>query len=212
MNVYLIEDDVSVRDAIALLLRAHGFVVQVFASAVAFLEAAPPLHDACLLLDVWLPGLNGLELLKVLSARELLPPTIVLTGRANVPLAVEAMKLGAFDFIEKPFRELELLASLRKAASRVAEQLTVLHDRENMLELFGGLTPREFEVMKCIVEGNANKVVAARLKISERTVEVHRGRIMKKMKMRSVAELVQAYLLCYRPAESSGESPYGSTA
>jgi len=194
-NVFIVDDDASVREALAWLLRSRRLVSEQFASAEAFEArlAEEPLtdHPHCLLLDVRMPGTSGLVLFDRLAERGLLDamPVIFLTGHADVPTAVDAVKRGAFDFCEKPFSdnalvdriELALGASLRAVEARRARQL--------LMRRIDELTERERDVMRCVVEGLPNKLIADQLAISVRTVEVHRARVFEKMEVKSAVEL-----------------------
>jgi FixJ family two-component response regulator len=192
-TVYVVDDEPSVRKALSRLLRSAGFKCEVFASADEFLahERESPAESGCLVLDVQMPGLNGMDLQEVLSAGEGRLPIIFITGHGDIPLSVRAMKKGAVDFLTKPFDDKDLLAAiavaLRKgeeARARVAE-ITQFRDREQTL------TTRERDVMARVVAGLLNKQIAAELGIEEGTVKIHRGRVMQKMGVQSVAELVK---------------------
>ncbi len=193
-NVCVIDDDYDVRAALQLLLHTAGYPARGFASAAAFLSEVSSNTGICLVLDINMPEISGLELMQRLAARGPLPPTIVLTGYADVPLAVQAMKLGALDFIEKPFADITLLARIERAMAQLVLHNVVAEECARFGAALATLTGREREVMDRIVAGKANKVVAIDLEISERTVEIHRGRVMKKLGVHSVAELVGAVL------------------
>ena len=190
--VYLVDDDEAVRDALGLLLRSVGLQSKLYASALEFLEDYDPERHACLVADIRMPGLSGLELQQRLNEQHAEIPIIFITGHGDVPMAVNAMKSGATDFIQKPFRDQDLLDRIHKAlqqdkASRASgAQARAIRDRLKLL------TPRELEVMQRVVRGQANKVIAMDLGVSQRTVELHRARVMRKLKMRSLAELVQS--------------------
>jgi two-component system, LuxR family, response regulator FixJ len=187
-GVVVIDDDEAVLDSLRVLLEAEGFDVRTFDRAGAFLgcsEGAPP---ACLVTDVRMPDMDGLELLQALSARGTLPPVIVITGHGEVPLAVRAMKLGARDFIEKPFEPHVLLASIRDAVTAARPAATTDPEIRRRLER---LTPREREVLEQLVIGRSNKAIARELAISPRTVEIHRARVMEKMRAESLSQLVR---------------------
>lgn len=190
--VYVVDDDEAVRDSLGLLLKSIGLNCAVYASALDFLAAYDPEEHACLVADIRMPGLSGLELQQRLNELGAEIPIIFITGHGDVPMAVNAMKSGAADFIQKPFRDQELIDRVHKALdadrkrrSRRAEE-RVIRDRLALL------TRRETEVMQRVVRGQANKVIAMDLGVSQRTVELHRARVMHKLKMRSLAELVQA--------------------
>ncbi len=190
--VYVVDDDAAVRDSLTLLLKAVGLTGQAFSSAAEFLDNYDPEQHGCLVADIRMPGMSGLDLQDELNQRGAPIPLIFITGHGDVPIAVDAMKSGALDFIEKPFRDQDLLDRVHQALSwdkeRRIENLKTLAIRERLATL----TPRETEVMECVVQGQANKVIAMDLGVSQRTVEIHRARVMEKMGVRSVAKLVRA--------------------
>ena len=194
-TIFVVDDDQGFRDSLAALLRASGMRVQTYASAQAFLEAYEPSRLGCLLLDVRMPGISGLDLQERLAARGAKLPIILMTTYGDVPTAVKAMQAGAINFIEKPIREEALLESLRRAL----QQGERLHkEREyvgRVRALIDRLTPREREVLRMLVAGKANKVIAAELGISERTVEIHRQRVRKKLEARSLSQVVRMALV-----------------
>ena len=193
-TVFVVDDDVAVRDSLALLVSSVGLEAETFAGARAFLDAYRPERRGCLITDIRMPGMSGLELQEKLASEHLLIPVIVLTGHGDVPAAVRALKGGAIDFVEKPFNPRALLDLVQQAIARDAEISTrVAHDAE-FAERVALLTPREHEVLELVVAGKANKVIAVDLGISERTVELHRGRIMRKMQARSLADLMRMVL------------------
>ena len=187
--VCIVDDDESVRESLGELLDAAGYAVESFASAVRFLASEAPRRCACLVTDVRMPEMDGLALQEELVRRGQKFPVIVITGHGDVPLAVRAMRAGARDFIEKPFNHQHLLASIKQALEAPAEMAAAPAPvvQERMAEL----TAREREVMDLMVLGHPNKVIAKALDISFRTVEVHRTRILSKMQVRNVAELVR---------------------
>jgi two-component system response regulator FixJ len=188
-SVVIIDDDEAVLDSLRVLLEAEGFDVQTFERASTFLQRFEGKLPRCLVTDVRMPGMDGLELLQALSARGPLPPVIVITGHGEVPMAVQAMKLGARDFLEKPFDPHALLASVRDALTTPARlAATTDPDIHRRLEL---LTPREREVLEQLVIGRSNKGIARELAISPRTVEIHRARVMEKMRAQSLSQLVR---------------------
>ena len=190
--VYVVDDDEAVRDSLTLLLKAVGLTGQTFSSAAEFLNHYDPEQHGCLVADIRMPGMSGLDLQDELNRRGAKIPLIFITGHGDVPMAVDAMKSGALDFIEKPFRDQDLLDRVQQALAwdkeRRIENLKTLAIRERLATL----TPRETEVMECVVQGQANKVIAMDLGVSQRTVEIHRARVMEKMAVRSVAKLVRA--------------------
>jgi FixJ family two-component response regulator len=198
--VFVVDDDVSVRESLELLIRTAGWQPETFASAQEFLSRPRAAVPCCLVLDVTLPGLNGLELQKQLAERTDMP-IIFITGHGDVPMSVQAMKAGAVEFLTKPFKDDVLLDAIRgaiersRAALRQDSQLRVLRD------CYGSLTPRERQVMELVVSGLLNKQVGGELGISEITVKAHRGQVMRKMKADSLPDLVtMAARLCLRSA------------
>jgi two-component system response regulator FixJ len=190
--VYVVDDDDAVRDSLLLLLRSIGIAGKAFATATDFLDAYDPKQHSCLVTDIRMPGMSGLELQRELKERGAPIPVILITGHGDVPMAVEAMKDGALDFIEKPFRDQELLDRIQQALSRDEEDRSKNLEALSIHERLTTLTPRETEVMELVVQGHANKVIAQDLGVSQRTVEIHRARVMEKMGMRSLAALVRA--------------------
>ncbi len=194
ITVFVVDDDQAVRDSLALLVQSVGLEVETFASAGDFLDAYRPDRRGCLITDIRMPGMSGLELQEQLSADGHHIPVIVLTGFGDVPAAVRALKGGAVDFVEKPFNPQALLDLVQQAIVRDAEIREQGAHQAKLAERMSLLTPREQEVMALVVAGKANKVIAIDLSISERTVELHRARIMKKMQARSLAELMRMVL------------------
>ena len=190
-TVFLIDDDPSVRDSLTLLLSLKGLRTQAFANAESFIDTSRPERSGCVLTDLRMPGMSGLELQAVLRDRHIDLPVVVLTAHGDVPTARAALKNGAFDFIEKPVDDAMLLEVLRNAlrvehARRAA--VTARSDTDRRIER---LTEREREILALIAAGHPNRDVAAQLRISPRTVEVHRARIMEKLECRSLAELIR---------------------
>ena len=188
--VFVVDDDFRVREALCRLISSTGLRVSAFSSAVEFLESEKPDAPACLILDLQLPGVSGLELQQELAAGDA-PPIVFVTGHGDVPSSVRAMKAGAIEFLSKPFGEQELLQAI---AGAIALDRTARQKRSQLAELrthYDLLTPREREVLPFVVAGFANKVTAADLGTSEITIGVHRGQIMRKMGARSLAELVR---------------------
>lgn len=190
-TVFVVDDDEPVRDAIGLLLDTVDIDHQSFASAQDFLDAYDRTMTGCLVLDIRMPGMSGLELQEHLLAEKAPIPIIFITGHGDIPMAVEAMKKGALDFIRKPFRDQELLDRIHDALSLDEENRQSFSDLEKIRQCIATLTPREYEVFERVAEGQANKVVAIDLAISERTVEIHRSQVMQKTKARSLADLVK---------------------
>ncbi len=190
--IYVVDDDEAVRDSLTLLLKAVGLRGQAFSSAAEFLDNYDPEQHGCLVTDIRMPGMSGLDMQDELNKRGAPIPLIFITGHGDVPMAVDAMKSGALDFIEKPFRDQELLDRVHQALTwdkeRRTKNLEILAIRERLATL----TPRETEVMERVAQGQANKVIAMDLEVSQRTVEIHRARVMEKMGVRSVAKLVRA--------------------
>ncbi len=193
-TVYVVEDDEPVRDSLLLLLKAEGYATKGYASAGTFLEEDITSLKGCLILDIRMPGMTGMELHKRMLEMRCALPVIFVTGHGDVAMAVEAMKLGAVDFVQKPYREEDLLDKVRQALKMDAEQQEALRYKERLQERISSLTPRELEIMDMMIDGNANKVIAIELDISQRTVEIHRSRVMQKMGTHSLAQLVQMVL------------------
>ncbi|OZG72905.1 DNA-binding response regulator [Hahella sp. CCB-MM4] len=193
-TVYVVEDDEPVRDSLLLLLKAEGYATKGYESAHAFLEEDVVSLSGCLILDIRMPGMTGMELHKKLLEMGCAIPVIFVTGHGDVAMAVEAMKLGAVDFVQKPYREEDLLDKVKQALTMDAEQQEALKYKEKLQQRIESLTPREREIMDMMIEGNANKVIAIELDISQRTVEIHRSRVMQKMGTHSLAQLVQMVL------------------
>jgi two-component system response regulator FixJ len=189
--VYVIDDDESARHSLEFLLDVAGVRVRSFSSADAFLKAAPPLAGACVVTDVRMPGLNGIELAEELKRRGATTPVVVITGHADVPLAIQAMKAGVADFIEKPFDDAVMLAAIHNALARQAGHDGAAAERQAVLDRIDSLSPREREVMDGLVAGKANKLIAFDLDISARTVEVYRANLMMKMQARTLSDLVR---------------------
>jgi two-component system response regulator FixJ len=192
--VHIIDDDDAVRDSLMFLLSAAGFGVVPHESADAFLAKVDSLHPICLITDVRMPGTSGIDLLKQLAQRGKAIPTIVVTGHGEIPLAVEAMKLGAVDFFEKPFEDEAVLRAVRAAIDRQGAGSTSAPKQEIRARI-AALSARERQVLDGIVAGKANKIIAHDLGISPRTVEVYRAHVMTKMEAGSVSELVKMALL-----------------
>lgn len=189
--VFVVDDDAGVRDSLGLLLRSVGLKGETYSSANEFLEAYDATRPGCLVLDVRMPRMSGLELQQELEKLHSTLPIIFLTAHGDVPMAVKAVKAGAADFIQKPFRDQDLIDKIQHAIEEDARIRKMLADRQQILTRVESLTPREHEVMGMVVDGHANKVIAIDLGLSQRTVEVHRARVMRKMGADSVSQLVQ---------------------
>lgn len=191
-TVFLLDDEPGMLKALTRLLKAEGFRVQAFTSAKAFLEAYRPDTLSCLVLDVAMPELNGLELQARLTRSGLLVPIVFLTGHGDIPMSVQAIKAGAVDFLTKPVKDADLLRAVRAALQRAAEQRELISEIALLRQRYASLTPRECEVMVHVVSGQLNKQIADDLGIGEHTIKVHRARVMEKMGFESLADLVRA--------------------
>jgi two-component system response regulator FixJ len=189
--VCVVDDDEAVRGSLKLLLKTLGVPALAYGSAQEFLADFDPQRRGCLVLDIRMPGMSGLELQHELNTRGALAPVIFITGHGDVPMAVEAMQQGAMDFLQKPFRDQDLLDRINKALEKDRAGRELLGNREHLRSLIDTLTPREREVMKLVVAGKANKVIAADLQLSQRTVEIHRAHVMEKLGANSLAHLVR---------------------
>jgi len=189
--VFVVDDDISVRESLELMIRFAGWQPRLFESAQDFLDAPRALVPSCLVLDINLPGLNGLDLQTALADERHNMPIIFITGYGDIPRTVRALKAGAVEFLTKPFNDEVILAAMADAlqSSRVA--LEGEKHLRSLLEAYKTLTPREQEIMASVVSGRLNKLIAADLNISEITVKAHRGKVMRKMKARSLADLVK---------------------
>ncbi len=193
-KVFVVDDDPGIRDSLAMLLTASGYEAKPYASAAAFLASETPDAAGCMVVDVQMPEMNGLALQQELAARHFRLPVVIMTGHGDIPIAVQAMKAGAVDFLEKPFDEEVLLGCIRRAlesAPPAEDQGPAVAETKRRLEQ---LTDRERQVLDLIVAGKANKVVAYELSISPRTVEIHRSRVMEKMGAGNLADLVRKVL------------------
>ena len=194
-TIYVVDDDDGMRRALTLLLGTVGFDTRAYARPSEFLANLKPDEPGCLVLDIRMPEMSGLELQQQLNQSGCMLPVIFITGHGDVPMAVQAMKAGAFEFIQKPFREQDLLDKVNHALRHDAENRQGLARRAEVLKRLETLTPRERQVMDLVVEGGANKVIAIDLGLSERTVEIHRAKVMEKMGARSVAHLVKLHMM-----------------
>jgi two-component system response regulator FixJ len=189
-TVFVVDDDPSIRRALTRLIQSVGLAVEAFVGAEEFLQACDPERAGCLILDIRMPQLSGLDLQQMLASRGIELPIIFITGHGDVPTSVRAMKAGALDLIQKPFQDQELLDAIQRAIARDTELRKRRAERASAARRASLLTPREREVFVLVVTGMMNKEIAARLGISEKTIKVHRARVMEKMQARSVAELV----------------------
>ncbi len=193
--VHVIDDDQAVRQSIEFLLRTSGMMVRSYESASAFLSALPAVESGCIITDVRMPGVSGIDLLRRLGEMQIKMPVIVITGHGDVPLAVEAMKAGAVDFLEKPFDDELLIGLVRSALNRSREDATHEAERAELLARLSSLTNRERQVLEGLIAGKPNKIIAFDLAISPRTVEIYRANVMTKMAAASLSELVRMALV-----------------
>jgi two-component system response regulator FixJ len=193
-TVHIVDDEEAIRKSLAFLLTMNGFAVRVHNSATDFLAFAPGISNGCLVTDLRMPDMNGVELLRALQAAHAMLPSIVITGHGDVPMAVEAMRAGALDFIEKPFEDKILIEAIERAAAQIPETGSEARDIPAVQARLKDLTEREQQVLSRVVAGHANKTIAYDLNISPRTVEVHRANVMAKMQARSLPELVRMAL------------------
>jgi RNA polymerase sigma factor (sigma-70 family) len=200
-TVFVVDDDQAMRSSLKWLIESVGLKVLAYGSADEFLRSYYPGRAGCLLLDVRMPGMSGLELQEHLTRREIQLPVIIITGHGDVAMAVKAMKAGAVDFIEKPFNDEALLGSIRNALDHGERQRARQYQRSEIAARLAELTPREHEVMDMVTEGRSNREIATALGVSAKTVEAHRARVMDKMRASSLAELVRMALV------AGGENP-----
>mgnify|MGYP000097046708 FL=1 len=193
-TIFVVDDDKAVRDSLSWLISSVGLHVETFGSAQDFLDVYDPTRPGCLLVDVRMPGMSGLELQKRLAENPHCLPVIVVTGHGDVQMAVRAMKDGAFDFIEKPYNDQILLDLVQKAVRECERRRTQVTSHQEIQNLVDTLTPRERQVMDMIVAGNTNKQIAYALDISEKTVEAHRAKVMEKLEASSLADLIRKSL------------------
>ena len=194
-TVFIVDDDLAVARSLRWLIESVQLKVETFASAQAFLDGYDAAKSGCLVLDVRMPGMSGIELQERLTAQRIRVPIIFITGHGDVQMAVRAVQAGAFDFIEKPFNDQDLLDRMQRAISFDAERRERDSLRDQLSALVASLTPREREVMDLVVAGMSNKAVANTLGLSAKTVEVHRAKVMEKMNARSVSDLVRMSML-----------------
>jgi two-component system, LuxR family, response regulator FixJ len=193
-TVMVVDDDAGIRNAMRTLLKSVGLNSTLFASAQEFLNFYQPSQSGCLVLDIRMPGMSGLELQQQLNMRGAVIPVIFMSGHADIPMAVEAMQHGAFDFLQKPFRDQDLLDRIQRAIVKDRELRKSLGEHERIRTHLDSLTPREREVLDLMTHGKQNKVIAQELNVSPRTIEIHRARVMEKMNAHSAAELVRMML------------------
>ena len=204
--VHVVDDEEPVRKSLAFLLTMAGFTVRLHESATSFLLTAPTLAKACLVTDLRMPDMNGVELLERLKDIGALIPAVVITGHGDVPMAVAAMKAGAVDFIEKPFQDEVLIEAIKRAASRLEESSGPVEDTATLRARHDSLSEREQQVLLAVVAGLPNKTIAHDLGISPRTVEVHRANIMSKMQARNLPELVRMSIAIGLPSRIPSSS------
>ena len=197
--VIVVDDDSGVRNAMRILLKTVGLDSIQFGSAQEFLTAYQPSQPGCLVLDIRMPGMSGLELQQELNLRGAVIPVIFMSGHGDIPMAVEAMQHGAFDFLQKPFRDQDLLDRVQRALTRDTEYRARLRQTDRIRERLASLSPREREVLDLVTQGKANKMVAGDLGVSQRTVEIHRAHVMQKMEAGSLAELVRMMMAVAPP-------------
>ena len=198
-TVFIVDDDEPVRDSLKMLMRSVGLSAETFSGAAEVLEAYDPDRPGCLVVDIRMPGMSGMELQEKLNEIHAILPIIFITGHGDVPMAVKAIQYGAADFIQKPFRDQDLLDRINKAIEQDASNRAQLLETRDIEERLSNLTPREKEVLELIVDGRPNKVIAADLEVSQRTVEIHRARVMDKMRASSLAHLVRMVMRLRNP-------------
>ncbi len=210
-TVYVVDDDPSVLKALERLLETAGYSVELFESPAAFQQIHPPDHPCCLVLDVRLPGINGLELHSQLDRWGREVPVVFISGHGDIPMSVRAMKAGAVDFLPKPFNDEDLLQAVEIALGRDEESIRLNRERSRIEERLSRLTPREREVLEWVITGMLNKQIAWELGASEKTIKVHRGRVMRKMEADSVPDLVRMVqqVGIHGPAEEPEQDPEG---
>ena len=190
-TVFIVDDDNAVRGSLRLLLKSAGLPAVAHASAKEFLDNWHPEQPGCLILDVRMPGMSGIELQSELNRRGAIIPVIFISGHGDIPMAVEAIQHGAFDFLPKPFSDKDLIDRVQRALATDAENRKALVGKDALRNRYDSLTPREQEVLALVTQGKANKVMAGDLGVSQRTVEIHRARVMEKMGANSLAQLVR---------------------
>jgi FixJ family two-component response regulator len=190
-TVFVVDDDNAIRNSLRLLLKSVDLASRTMGSAAEFLETYDASQPGCLVLDVRMPGMSGLELQQELNRRGATLPVIFITGHGDIPMAVEAMQHGAFDFLQKPFRDQELIDRIQRALAKDAQTRAALTERGRIRDRLESLTPREREVLALMIQGKPNKIMAHELGVSQRTVEIHRARVMEKSGADSLAQLVR---------------------
>lgn len=194
-TVFVVDDDPDIREALQALIESVGLKASTCSGAQQFLDLYQPDTPGCVILDIRMPGMSGLDLQRALAKRGFHIPVIIITGHADVPVAVQALKFGAFDFIEKPFSPQLLLDRIRRAIEVDLQRRQASAERAEIMARMAELTPRERQVMDLVITGKANKVIASELGLSPKTVEVHRAQVMRKMRVDSLAELVRVGLV-----------------
>lgn len=205
-TVFVIDDHGGIRKSLRYLMESAGLDVEVFECAEEFLHTYQPARPGCLVTDVYMPGMTGVQLLEKLAGNGDFRPAILISGQGDIPTAVRAMKVGAVDFLEKPFEDDELLERVRQCVELDAQWRTWRTEAIGVIERMNSLSPREREVMDLVVDGHSTKEIARLLDLSPKTVEIHRGRVMRKMRVQSSLELVKMVFLC-RKAKSSPLQP-----
>jgi two-component system, LuxR family, response regulator FixJ len=200
-TVFIVDDDEAVRNSLRLLLKSVGLAAVALPTAQEFLSKYDPKQPGCLILDVRMPGMSGLELQEQLNVRGAMIPVIFITGHGDIPMAVEAMQQGAFDFLQKPFRDQDLIDRIQRALTKDQTNRAELKEKSGVHERLQTLTPREREVLTLVTTGKPNKIMAADLGVSQRTVEIHRARVMEKMHASSLAQLVRMVMDLNEAAE-----------
>ncbi len=193
-TIFIVDDDQEVREALQLLMESVGLKVELFNSAVNYLEQFDPARPGCIVLDVRMPGMSGLDLQMQLAEKPFCPPIIIITGHGDVPMAVRAVQAGAIDFIEKPFNDQALLDSVHRALEFDAQQRGEASQIADIQQKLSRLTPREREVLDLVVQGLRNKLIASELAVSQSTVEAHRAKVMDKMEAKTLSELMRMML------------------
>ena len=202
--VFIVDDDEAVRSSLRLLLKSVGQVPEALGSAREFLRKYDPMQPGCLVLDVRMPEMSGLELQEQLNLLGAVIPVIFVTGHGDVPMAVEAMQAGAFDFLQKPFRDQDLIDRIQRALEKDRANRALLAERAVIRQHLESLTPREREVLQMVASGKPNKIMASDLGVSQRTVEIHRARVMEKMGATSLAQLVRMVMDLDEKASTGG--------